>query len=96
MKGVFMNSEKLLEKSVIKPDQLIGTRWISWSKSFGDRYTVEFVDNSNCIYTSRPKKYPLTYTVTGGQMFISNIEGPFELIGNVLYNNDLPIFEKAV
>ena len=88
-------TEQLLEKTAIRQDQLIGTKWTSWNKSFGNRFTFEFVDRTNCIYTSHPKKYPLTYTITGGQMYISNIEGPFELRGNVLFNNDIPAFEKT-
>jgi len=83
------------DKKKIKPEELIGTKWIAWSEFVGDRITVEFLDKNNCIYTSKPNKYPMTYTVTGGDMFISNIEGPFELRGNVLYNNNLPVFEKA-
>ena len=93
--GGFMESQELLEKTVIESEKLIGTKWIAWSKSIGDRITVEFVDHANCIYTSKPNKYPMTYTVTGGEMFISLINGAFELRGNVLFNNDLPVFEKA-
>ena len=91
-----MKTELLLERKAIKPEQFIGTKWTSWRKSFGDRYTVEFVDKANCIFTSQPKKYQLTYTVTGNQMFISKIDGPFELKGDVLYNNDLPTFERII
>jgi len=90
-----MKREKILERNVIKAEQLIGTKWTSWRKSFGDKYTVEFVDKKNCIYTSNPKKYPLTYTITAGLMYISNIEGPFELRGDVLFNNELPVFERT-
>jgi len=90
-----MKTEQLLEKTAIEPEQLIGTKWTSWSKSLGDRFTVEFIDRANCIYTSQPKKYPLTYTVTGGEMFLSYINEPFELRGNVLYNNNLPTFIKV-
>ena len=89
-----MKTELLTEKTAIKTEHLIGTKWTSWKKLFGDKVSVEFVDQKNCIYTAKPKKYPMTYTVTGGQMFISNISGPFELIGDVLFNNDLPVFEK--
>ncbi|MCL2264558.1 MAG: hypothetical protein FWC22_00835 [Treponema sp.] len=90
-----MNKELLIPKTLIKPDQLIGTKWISWSKSFADRMSVEFVDNKNCVYTSKPKKFPLTYDVIEGNVFISNIEGSFELRGSVLFNNNLPVFRKT-
>jgi len=82
-------------KTVIKPEQLIGTKWISWSELFADRMSVEFIDNTNCIYTSQPKRFPLKYNIEKGELFISNIEGAFELRGNVLFNQDLPVFEKA-
>jgi len=84
-----------LENTAIKLGELIGTRWTSWKKVFGDQISVEFVDKKNCIYTSHPEKYPLTYTVTEGKLFISNIVVPFELRGSVLFNNDIPAFERA-
>jgi len=90
-----MNNERIIEKTTIKPDLLIGTKWVSWSNEFAERMSMEFLDKSNCVYTSQPKKYPLTYTVTGGEVFISDIEGAFELRGNVLFNNDLPVFKKV-
>ena len=90
-----MKTEFLIKKTEIKPEQLIGTKWSSWKKLLGDRISVEFVDRKNCIYTSKPNKYPMTYNIAGGELFISNIMGAFELRGNVLYNNDNPIFEKA-
>jgi len=90
-----MKIQELSDETAIVPEEIIGTRWIGWSEFIGDRISVEFVDHANCVYTSRPNKYPMTYTVTGGKMFISYIDGAFELRGNVLFNNDLPVFEKA-
>ena len=90
-----MYTERLIEKTAIKPEHLIGTKWISQCDLFEDEITVEFVDRTNCIYSSIPFKYPITYTVAGGEVFIGTIEGPFELRGNVLFNNDLPAFQKA-
>jgi len=81
--------------SEIKPDELIGTKWTGWSDLFEERIFIQFVDKLNCIYTSRYKKYQLTYNITKGQLYISNITGAFELRGDVLFNNDLPVFEKA-
>ena len=90
-----MEVEALLENTVIEPDDLIGTRWNGWGESFCDRMAIEFVDKTNCIYTSKPKQYPMTYTVTGGKVYISSLEDPFELKGNVLFNCDMPTFKKA-
>jgi len=90
-----MKTEKMLEKTVIEPAKLVGTKWIGWSKYISNQMTVEFVDRTNCIYTAQPKQFSLRYKIREGDLFISNIEGPFELRGNVLFNNDIPVFEKA-
>jgi len=82
--------------AAINPEHLIGTKWTTWKNIFGNRMTVEFIDNSNCIYTSCPKSYFLTYTVQEGVIYINNIVGSFVLRGDVLFNNDIPVFEKAV
>jgi len=87
--------EDEVEKTVIDSDQLVGTKWTSWKKMLGDKMSLEFVDKKNCIYVSQPNKYQMTYKVTEGDLFISMIMGAFELRGNVLFNNDLPVFEKA-
>jgi len=83
------------ELTVIKPDQLIGTKWDSWCEPYRGRISMEFVDKNICVYTSDPKEYPMKYTVTDGKVFINYIEGPFELGGDVLFNNNLPVFERA-
>ena len=93
--GGIMNKERQKEKTRIEPEQLIGTKWISWSSSFADRISMEFIDKKNCVFTSQPNKFPLTYTVNGGDVFINNIEGAFELRGSVLFNNNLPVFKKS-
>ncbi|MDR0465477.1 MAG: hypothetical protein LBG94_10255 [Treponema sp.] len=90
-----MRNDSMTEKTTIEPGQLIGTKWTSWKKMFGDRVSVEFVDHANCIYTARPKEFNLTYTIRDGLMYISNIQGSFILKESVLYNNGLPVFEKA-
>ena len=90
-----MKTAPLLEKTAIKTENLVGTKWIAWSESIGDQMTVEFVDNINCIYTSASKKFSMSYTVMEGSVFINNLTGPFELRGNVLFKGGLPAFEKT-
>jgi len=90
-----MKTEKLQSGNGIEPDQFVGTKWGSWKNLLGDRISVEFIDGENCIYTAKPKKYSLTYTIEEDKMSISSINGTFELRGSVLYNNDLPVFEKT-
>jgi len=90
-----METKKLPKKTKIKPESLIGTKWIAWTELFRDRIKVEFVDKTNCIYTSEPKKFQMTYTVRDGKLFISSINSSFELRGHILYNAGLPAFEKA-
>ena len=82
-------------ETAIEPENLIGTKWVGLNKMFCGRLKVEFVDRTNCIYTSKPDKFPMTYTVTDGKIFISEIEEPFELKGNILFNGSLPVFKKA-
>ena len=90
-----MKRMEIVEKSVIDLDRIIGTKWVGWSEYTTNNMSVEFIDRKNCIYTASPQKFPLTYNISDGKLFISNIAGPFELRGNVLYNNDIPAFEKA-
>ena len=90
-----MKTKEIAEKTDINHDGLIGTKWIAWSELLSDLMSVEFVDSKKCVYTSQPQKFPLTYNIADGELFINSIEGPFELRGNVLYNNDIPAFEKA-
>ena len=90
-----MKNVSTSERNGIEPTKLIGTKWIGWSDFIRDRIMVEFVDKTNCIYTSEKKKYNVTYTITGDKLFISYIESPFELRGHVLFNNNMPAFEKV-
>ena len=90
-----MEKLSLLEKTVIEPKNIIGTKWNGCGKMFYDRVKIEFLDTKNCIYTSKPHKYPMTYTVAEGKIFISEIKEPFELIGDLLFHGGLPVFEKA-
>jgi len=90
-----MKLEEKEKRTVIKAEQLIGTKWSSWKKLLGDRVSVEFIDKKVCVYTAQPNKYTMTYNIAGGELYISNIMGSFELRGDVLFNNDLPVFEKV-
>ena len=92
-----MKTTPLLGKTIVGSENLIGTRWVGWSNMFCGRLEVEFLDKTNCIYTSMPDKYPMTYTVTEGKIFFSDIDikEPFELRGNMLFTGDLPVFKKA-
>ncbi|MCL2185735.1 MAG: hypothetical protein FWB86_07795 [Treponema sp.] len=90
-----MNINMFVKPTAIDPEQLIGTKWKGFTDTFADRIFMEFLDKSNCVYTSRPNKYPLTYNVNKGKLYINHINGAFELRGNVLFINDYPVFEKA-
>ena len=78
----------------ISQEQIVGTKWISVSRLFDKKIAMEFIDSDNCIYTSAYKKFPLTYTISDNKIYISSIEGSFDLRGNVLFNNELPIFKR--
>ena len=83
------------EKTAIGPEELVGTKWIAWPEFVRGRIRVEFIDNENCVFIAEPSKFTVPYTVEDGNLLISNIEGPFELRGNVLFNFDFPAFEKV-
>ena len=84
-----------MEKTIIEPESFIGTKWNGYSDMLCDRLKIEFVDPKNCIYISKPNRYPMTYSVTENKLFINEIKDPFELIGDVLFHGGLPAFEKA-
>ena len=90
-----METTTSLGKASIEPESLIGTKWIGWSKFVGDRMMVEFIDEINCIYTSVPNKYSITYTIEGNKLFFGNMEDPFVLRGTILFSRGLPAFKKA-
>ncbi|MCL2277683.1 MAG: hypothetical protein FWC21_07270 [Treponema sp.] len=90
-----METTILTRKDVINPEQLVGTKWISLSNFFGDKMSFEFIDKTNCVYTSQPKKYPLTYKVQNNEIFISCLDEFFEVRGDRLFNKNLPAFKKA-
>ncbi|MCL2211803.1 MAG: hypothetical protein FWB95_07770 [Treponema sp.] len=90
-----MKTVGVTESVAVKPEQLIGTKWDSWCETYRGKMSMQFIDKSNCVYISVPNEFPMTYTVSEGKLYVSAIEGPFELRGDVLYNNDLPVFERA-
>jgi len=90
-----MKTINRLEVTSVKPEQLVGTKWDSWCETYRGKMSMEFVDKMNCVYKSNPNEFPMTYIVESGLIHISSIEGAFELRGNVLFNNDLPVFERA-
>ena len=90
-----METKLFTETTPVEAESLIGTKWVGWSDSLCDRMMIEFVDKKTCIYTSKPKEYPITYTVSGGKIFISHIDEPFELKGDVLFSFEIPAFKKA-
>jgi len=83
------------EKTVIEAESLVGTKWVAWPEFIGGRIKMEFVDKTTCIYTSEPNQYPLTYSVSEGNLLLEGVDGPFELRGDVLFNYGFPTFEKA-
>ena len=86
---------ELQTKTAVKQEDIIGTKWISLNKHMGGNLAVEFIDRKNCLYISHPRQYSMTYSVQGGNIYFSCINGPFILKGDVLFNNDLPVFKKA-
>lgn len=90
-----MNNQQFSVKTDVKPEELIGTKWIGWSNLVADRMSMEFLDRMNCIYTSGTKKFPLKYNLLGDSVTIDCLNDPFVIKGNVLFANNIPVFSKA-
>ena len=90
-----MKKISLMKKAAIKHKHIIGTRWDGLGKMFRDRLKMEFIDKTNCIYTSMPDRYPMTYKLMKDKIFVNEIQEPFEIRGNILFNGEIPVFKKA-
>jgi len=93
----FMESSIKSEKTAtaVKSENIIGTRWVGWSDFVCTRMSLEFVDKKNCVYTSIPRKFPMTYSLDEGRIHIKEINCSFEMRGRILYHNNYPAFVKA-
>ena len=100
-----MESTTLMEKNAIVLENLAGTKWVGWTEMYCEwalphmmdtKVSVEFLDKTNCIYTSESNKYSMTYIVMGGKLFLNDIKRPFILRGNILFNGNIPAFQKVV
>jgi hypothetical protein len=81
----------------IEPGSLVGTKWVGFSSITRSREALEFIDESTCIYISRPDHWTISYTTISNRIYLGeNDERPFVLKGNILYDiNGFPLYIKA-
>jgi hypothetical protein len=76
----------------VSPDSFIGTKW-DWILSFaGISNTIEFIDESNCIYTLGANRKEFPYTAKKNKIFIG--KKSLELRGDTIYYKGEPHFRK--
>jgi len=78
----------------IEMGSLAGTKWSGNKALFGTGESLEFVDETNCIFTTLHTPYTLTYTVTGNVITLSQFNLSYELKGNKLYHDKTPMYTK--
>jgi hypothetical protein len=76
------------------PETLIGTTWIAGGTAAGIGDSIEFVDGTYCIYTSRSSWEPYTYRIRENRILVGGLVS-FVIRNNTLYLNGYSLFIKA-
>jgi hypothetical protein len=90
---IFLSCATTSDKSSsVEQINLAGTKWIWVMSNISFKTTIEFVDESNCIYTllTGPQNY--TYKIKGNKIYIN--KDTYELRGDIIYYKDRPHFIK--
>jgi hypothetical protein len=76
--------------SDMEPINLAGTKWVGVLPFFGFWNTLEFVDETNCIYTllTGPREY--TYKIKGNKLYFGR--DTYEIRGDKIYYRGNPHF----
>ena len=77
--------------SVSAQENIIGTKWIASGAVLINRDTIEFVNNSYCLYTSLKRSELLAYQVKGNRIILGDIAS-FVIKGNTLFIGRYPYF----
>ena len=80
------------ESPAIVPESLVGTKWDWVMSHLGIRNTIEFIDESKCIYTLATGPKEFAYTVNGNKVTVEN--STYELRGDTMYYKGNPHFVK--
>jgi hypothetical protein len=77
----------------IAPETIIGTKWIATGTISKDKDTIEFVNNTYCIYTSINRLEPYTYRIRGNRILLGE-HVSYIIVDNILYLNGYPLFTR--
>jgi len=77
----------------VNPDNLIGTKWIATGTISKEKDTIEFVDNTYCIYTSINRLEPFIYKIRGNRILLGE-HVSYVIIDNILFLNGYPLFTR--
>ena len=94
----FLKSEATFGKASlasvdIAPETIIGTKWTAIGTISKDKDTIEFVNNTYCIYTSINRLEPYTYKIRGNRILLGEPLS-YVIIDNILYLNGYPLFAR--
>ena len=82
-----------LSKETIQ-ETIIGTKWIAAGENLHNRDTIDFADNTYCIYTSLNRSKTFTYRIKENRIIIGDIAA-FIIKGNSLCLGEYPYFIRA-
>jgi len=77
----------------VGPENLIGTKWIATGTISKDKDTIEFVDNTYCIYTSIKRLEPYIYRIRGNRIILGE-HVSYVIKDNTLFLNGYPLFTR--
>jgi len=94
----FLKSEPVLGSAFsasgeIVPENIIGTKWIATGTVSKDKDTIEFVNNTYCIYTSINRLEPYIYRIRGNRILLGE-HISYIIMDNILYLNGYPLFTR--
>jgi len=77
----------------VNPENLIGTKWIATGTISKEKDTIEFVNNTYCIYTSINRLEPYTYRIRGNRILLGE-HISYVIVDNILFLNGYPLFTR--
>jgi len=77
----------------VRPEHLIGTKWIATGTISKNKDTIEFVNNTYCVYTSINRLEPYTYRIRGNRILLGE-HVSYVIVDNVLFLNGYPLFTR--
>jgi len=77
----------------IPPETIIGTKWIATGTISKDKDTIEFVNNTYCIYTSINRLEPYIYRIRGNRVLLGE-HVSYVIMDNILFLNGYPLFTR--